>query len=244
MAEAIRNKKPARGVAEDEVIQPQTVEELEREMLGPKNRKPSKPDIPKRPKEKKPMGRIEVAVLASLLWLSVLGAFALLVMFDPTPDRLIRGTVLLLLNPEEETREEYFMSDIIDLQDEWRMIDEERRMLDRFQDELDLREEELDEREGELDSREDELEDRWDTIIENGVDGIAADVTKMANVIGRMQPRNAAQMLEEMDFDNVVRVCLLIPPKRLSPILDVMDNDFRVELGDAMTAEPEFYDWD
>jgi hypothetical protein len=242
MAEAVKRKP---GGTEEDIKQAQSVDEIEREMLGPKTPKEKKEKGFKAPKEKKPVGRVEVAVLTSLLWLSLMFALALFVVFDPTPDAVVRGNLLLLLNPEELTREEYFAPDIIALQDEWRELEEERKALDEQADELSLREEDLDEREADLNDREDELEFMRETVlVENGTSGITADIARTANVMGRMTPSNAAVTLQEMDFDGALRICALIAPKRLAPILDAMDPDFRVELVDAMSAEPEPDDWD
>jgi flagellar motility protein MotE (MotC chaperone) len=247
MAQAV--KRPAKGDPEDDVQQAQTVDELEKEMLGPKAPKGPKEKKQKAPKEKKPLGKFEVAVLASLLWLAILGALALLILFDPTPDRVIRGGVLLLINPEEETREEYWMADIFELQDWQRELDEAEQELNARSAELDHREEELDEREAEIDEREIEIEDKWDAIRDNvgNIEGIMGDASEAARTLERMQPRNAAQTLEEMDFDNALRVLLLISPKRRAPIFDVMDSEYRVELIDAMAMPPEddfFEEWD
>jgi len=244
MAEAVK-KRPAAGGLNEDVKQAQTVDEVEREMLGPKSRKSPAEKMPKGPKVKKPVGRVEVAVLTSLLWLSIIGAVVLLVIFDPTPEKIIRGNALLLLNPDEDTREEYYMEDIFELQDGWRDLEEALRELEEIQAELDLREEELDEWDNEIADREMEVDLlRESLLVENGAAGITADMARTANVVGRMQAANAAQMLAEMDFERVLRICALIAPKRLAPILDAMDPEFRAELGDAMAAEPEPEDWD
>jgi flagellar motility protein MotE (MotC chaperone) len=234
-------KKPAKGAAEDDIQQPQTVEALEKEMLGPKAPKGPKE---KKPKEKKPVGKIEVAVLVSLLWLSIVSAFVLLVLFDPTPDLMIRGTVLLRLNPDEDTREDYFLADIFEFQEWERELDEWEKELELRVADLDLREEELDELEFMLEEREIEVEDRWETLRDIGVDGITADAGEAAKTLERMQPAAAANALEEMDFDSAMRAVMLMSAKRRAPIFNVMDPEMRVEFLEAMAAEPEYDDYD
>jgi flagellar motility protein MotE (MotC chaperone) len=241
---AQETKRGAKGAkAEDDIQQAQTVEELEKEMLGPKARKDPKEDKLKAPKEKKPVGRIEVALLASLVWLALIGAFVLLVLFDPTPDRMIRGTVLLRLNPDEYTREDYFLSDIIERQDEWREIAEEWALLEIERAELDLMYEELSELESDLDNRETELEARWDALRDQLAavgGGVMGDASEAAKTLERMAPANAARLLEEMDFDAAMRALLLISPKRRAPIFDAMDPETSVEFLEAMAAEPDY----
>jgi hypothetical protein len=243
MAESVK-KKPAGDAGEDDVQRAQTVDELEKEMLGPKAPKKPKAEKIKEPKKKKPAGKLEVAVLTSLFWLSIIGAFTLLVIFDPTPDKVIRGTTLLLINPEEETREEFHAADIFEIQDQWREIENERKALDQRDAELDLREEELNEYEDDVIAREIEVEERWITIRESGVDGVTSDVTNTANLMGRMQPRVAAQALQDMDFDTVLRVVSLISPKRLAPIFDLLEPEFLSELLSAMAAPSELEDFE
>jgi flagellar motility protein MotE (MotC chaperone) len=248
MAEAVR--KPAKGAkggeGPDEAVKAQSVDELEREMLGPKAPKPPKSEKTKGPKEKKPVGRLEVGILTSLVWLSIMSAFVLLVLFDPTSEKVIRNTTFLLINPEWETFENLHMSDIMELQDEWRDIEEERRMLVRWEAELDLREVELDDWENELFALEADLEDRWEDIVENGTAGggeHVGDAALVARTWRRMQPAVAARSMQEMDFDVVLRSVVLMSDKDRARIFDVLDPEFLVELLDAMGAAPELDDW-
>ncbi|MDR0293401.1 MAG: hypothetical protein LBH95_04530 [Oscillospiraceae bacterium] len=228
--------------ASGDVKKAQTLEELEREALGPKNPAAGEQrDVSVR----KGVGKIELAVLVSLVWLALIGAFVLLVLFDPTEDRVIRGMTLLLLNPDEETREEYWADDIY-LNQEWeRELDDYAKELEAMEDALDLREEELDDREDELDDREIELEAREENIHESGGGAeVLSDVVKTAKTVSRMTAQEAANTLTEIDFDSALRICLLIPDKKLAPILDVMDPDFRVELVEALAVVPdEDEDW-
>ncbi|MCL2003397.1 MAG: hypothetical protein FWG72_05260 [Oscillospiraceae bacterium] len=240
MAQGIK-KRPARDEGAEDIQKAQTVEELEKEMLGPKAPKSPKEEKQKEPKVKKPAGKLQVALLVSLLWLSLLGVFILFAIFDPTPDKIIRGSVLLLLNPEEETREEYFLPDIHALQDWERELTEFEQGLMLRETELDHWEEELDEWENELIDAEIEQELRWDEIRERGIEAIVPDLANTAKTVERMQPRNAARLLQDMDFDGALLIVSLISAKRLAPIYDVMDPDFAVELANAATEiqDPE-----
>jgi flagellar motility protein MotE (MotC chaperone) len=211
-------------------------------MLGPKKSAPSQTDIEEElPIEKKPLGKLGVALLVSLSWLAVLSIFILFVMNDPTEDRTVRNWLLLRLDPESETREQAIADEIFDLQDEWRELEAERAEfeleMDEERDALLLREEELDDREEALDDWEMRLEDRRDNLTEGG--SLTPDIQHAAKTIERTEPAVAALALQEMDFDGALWIVSLIAPKRLAPIFDAMDPEFLVELLEAMSEPPD-----
>jgi flagellar motility protein MotE (MotC chaperone) len=246
MAAAVKERETP---GEEEVKAP-SVDQLEKE-LAPKKSKAETDEIkvPRKP------GKLEVGVLSSLFWLALFSALVMMVMFDPTEDKIIRGTALLLINPEEETREEYWMADIHGFQDWERELNEKQIELELLEDELVVREGMLDELESELEYKLMDVDDLLEQLGElggmggAGGEGISSDLSMMADTLRRMEPVNAARVLEEMDFEGAVRICSLIVAKRLAPILDVMEPDFRVELVNAMTELPDdddFYmdfDW-
>ncbi|MDR0324839.1 MAG: hypothetical protein LBI19_01920 [Oscillospiraceae bacterium] len=247
MAAAVKEKPAKAGeAAPEDMKKAQTVDEMEKEALGPKKPKAEKQ---KEPKEKRKPGMAEAIMLTSLLWLSIFSAFILLAMFDPTEDRIIRGLTLLLLNPEEETREQYWARDIYANQDLEKELNELSQRLDAFEEDLNLREQMLDERENDLEDREIEVEDwleikRGSTASGGNGGETGADLAHMAKTIERMTPSAAATGLAEMDFESAVRVCKLIGAKKLAPIFNAMDPEFFVELMNELTALPEEDDWD
>jgi hypothetical protein len=223
----------------------QTVKEIEQEMLGPKKSAPSDNENEEvLLKEKKPLGKPGVALLISLAWLTVFSLFILFVLNDPTPDKSVRGWLLLRLNPESLTREEVYMSEILGLQDDQRDLELEWEELDSEREALLLFEEALDDREMELDDWEMALEYRRDSMA-GGVGGgiVSPDILHAVKTVERMEPAVAALALEDMLFDTALRICSMISPKRLAPIANAMEPDFLVRILEEM-SEPLDDDWD
>jgi hypothetical protein len=244
MAETAKRKRDA----DADEVQAQSVEEFEKEALGPKAPKEKKP---KEPKEKKPMGKPAVAALTVLFCFAFFSLAILLVIYDFTEYKVIREWVFMRLDPESETYEQYWGGDVIDLQDWERDLDEWEQELEAFELELDMREEELDDWEDELDDRQTEIDD-WLEIMRSTPGGggggaggeFAPDIQHLARAVGRMEPSIAAITLSEMDFDSALRVIMLIGDKRLAPIFDAMDPEVMVDFWEAMSEEPDFdIDW-
>lgn len=178
---------------------------------------------------------LRLCLLISLGWLCVFAVFLLFVRFDPTEGEAIRGSVLLFLNPDEESREEYYAGEILSNMD-WEKENDLKTV------ELDEREAALDERESALDEREDELtdrEDRANEILEqfNGSEGegpVGDQTELVAKALTNMQVAKAAESLANMDLDKAIQVCVKISAKKLGGILSVMDPDLRDELLDAL----------
>lgn len=244
MAAAAKEKPAKAGQADvEDVKKAKTVDELEKEALGPKKQKA---DHPEEPKVKRKPGMLEAVLLTSLVWLAVFGAYILLVLFDPTGDKVIRGATLLLLNKETETREQFWAQDILFMQDWERELDAREQELNAFEDELDLREDMLDDREDELEDRELEVED-WLEIMRDNTAGegeVTADVTKIARTIELIDAQKAARALEEMDFDIALRICSLIKQNKLAPIFDAMDPEVLVDFIEEMAYVPDPDEWD
>jgi flagellar motility protein MotE (MotC chaperone) len=240
MAAAVKEK-PMR---DDEPRKAPSIEDLERE-LAPKM---VMPDEPEAVEEARQVGKLEVVLLTSLAWLALFGVFILLVLFDPTESKVIRGTMREILDPDEEIMERRHEDELLAIQEEeWRLL--------LWEAELDQREERLTDQEDRLADREAELEDlllEYQELIEEirsmlgsgsggggGGRDPQAEVAAMAKTIERMEPITAARTLEEMDFEGAVKICALISAKRLAPIMNVMDEEFRAELANALIAQAE-----
>ncbi|MCL1806835.1 MAG: hypothetical protein FWG31_03945 [Oscillospiraceae bacterium] len=228
-----------------------SIEELEKELLGPKGPQEEKQKKVKEKKEGKDAGKFGVAFLASLFWVTLFGAFILLVLFDPTEGNAIRGKVLLLLNPDAETREEYYAADLYDIQEAWKDIHQEEDRLLHEWDDLYLFEEELDDLESELENKQTELDDKLERLDEilaknGGSMTITADLTKTAKDLENTTPAAAARALEMMEMENVVRLCSIIGSKKMGLILSQMEPEFFADLLTELTAldDDEWDDWD
>lgn len=234
---------------EDDVKKAPTVGDVEKEALGPKKPKTDKKDKKEEKKEKtapKGVGKLEIAVLISLLWLAIFSAFVLLVIFDPTEDRVIRGLTLMLLNPEDDTREEIWAGDTYYYQDWERELDERAKALDAFEDSLNLREEELDNLESEVSDKQDEVDSMLEALRESGatVGVVQPDPAKVAKNLALMPAATAASSLEGMDIDTAILLCTMIADKKLAPILDAMDPDVRIEILETLGTPAEVEeDW-
>jgi flagellar motility protein MotE (MotC chaperone) len=239
----------------------QTVKEIEQAMLGPKKTASGQDDIEIMedeyvPAEKKPLGRLGVALLVSLAWMAVLFIAVLFVMNDPTPQNTVRNWVLMKIMPESKTweemdysvnlwdkvAEEYYGGDIMKLQEQWMELREAQR---EFEEEKDEWEDEMEEREDELDEWEDRLDERearLNEMLEGGGGIITPDIAQTASTVQRMDPAQAAASLLEMDDEYALMVCMLISPKKLAPIFDSMEPEEAAGFLDAMSEPSD--DWD
>lgn len=196
--------------------------------------------------ESKRGGKGKAILLTSLVWLLLIGVAIVLVRFDPTEYGDIRGVVLLFLNPEEASREEYWAAEILALM-------ERERELDTLEQELGAEEDRLADYEAQLDDYESAIADREaraDAILELFADTevtpeeALARAQQMAKTVASMTPSNAAGMFQNSDFEVVVSICVLMKPKSLAPIMSALDAEFAGELFDALAAMPDFSDFE
>jgi flagellar motility protein MotE (MotC chaperone) len=229
--------------AKSDVKIAQTVREIEQSMLGPKksNKSNSQHEVEDDvliPAEKRPIGKFGVTMLTCLAWLMVMSGLVLGVMFDPTEDKVIRGWVILRLDPESEIREEFYRDEIIELQDDRRAFEEEK--VD-YEEALLLRHEELDELWEEIADAWEEIDDAWDEFFNRGQGEMTADIRHLAKSMESMDAAAAARILAEMDYEDAAKICLIIKKKKLGPILAEMDIDAALRITEVMIDEDN---WD
>lgn len=223
MAQAVERKAPRVG-------------ELEDKASKKKNKKPDKEaELPKKP------SKLRFAMLISLLWLAIISVGVLLILYDPTEDGVIRGSVLLFLNPEELSREEYYEGEIIANMDWERELGTLEEELELRSNNLDLREADLDDREDVITEREGEIEDLFNSLSEQQASGVVVtnDLANTVKILETMTASKAAAALSGMDYDNALNLCRMMKPKKLAAILNAMDEDTMLAFIDALGEPPE-----
>lgn len=200
-------------------------------------------------KERRPHPVRNTLILTSLLWILLIAAVVLvcrLGYYDEYGDYqflldqegVIRGPVLLFLNPEELDREEYYSSEIESLADWEAELEEREADLAVLEAELEFREEEIDEWETSVEEREALL----DELIPDGEDPalpVTSDIATLAKAWGEMTPANAAAAIGEMSDDEVtVRVLSLLKAKTLGKILDAMNSEEAARISELLADPP------
>ena len=159
------------------------------------------------------------------------------------PHGVVRGPILLFLNPEEVSREEYYEIEIQSVLDRDLELDEWEDELNLFEEELSLRETELDDRESAMDDKESIIDEWLEKINETSAQGSGNpdDILYIAKKVEKMTPARAALMLEEMDEANAVALLSQMKPAIAGPILDRMPEDVAAALIEAMMPDPDAF---
>ncbi|MDR1736007.1 MAG: hypothetical protein LBR85_03955 [Oscillospiraceae bacterium] len=166
------------------------------------------------------------AVIAICRFVSADGEYLL------DPDGVIRGPILLFLNPEELGREEYYEAEYDDINERDAELTERENAVTAREEAADLYEEQLEELETSLVDREERVNSWIDSIIENNPQGIANsfDIKSVAGKVSAMSPAKAAAMMNEMDTDIVFRILNEMDEKAAGKILDNLESDIAAEL--------------
>ncbi len=190
-------------------------------------------------------------LLTSLFWVLLIGAVVAVCCLRITnefgdkqyildPEGVVRGPILLFLNPDEESREDYYRAEQ-DYYTDW------EKELEEFSNELDAREAELDARSDELDAREYELDDREDEALSSEesptvtVGGATSeDISRLAKSLQEMTPLNAANAIAEMsDETTLIGILRKVKPASLGKILDAMEADYAAYIVELLAQPPE-----
>lgn len=188
--------------------------------------------------EKKSGGTLKVALLVSLVWLVLISAVVLLILYDPTEYKDIRNAALLFLNPEEEALDEYYYDQVPTLLEWERELEEFEAELDVYEAELDTRSDEIDERESIVSDREDEADFLLEELgfMENG--SVAVDLSAVAKTLAAMDPVRVAASFAELDSELVAKYISLMSTKAAAPILDAMEPELVAELEEIWATPP------
>ncbi|MDR0248594.1 MAG: hypothetical protein LBI44_02885 [Oscillospiraceae bacterium] len=213
---------------------------------------PAAPEAPapevRPPRKKHPV--LLTLLLTCGFWAALVGAVILvcrLAVYDDggdvkyliDPEGVIRGPVLLFLNPQEEYREDYYQREILDIYERERELDDLIAEQEAKIEELDERESALDDREGELDDREATINEWLDFMNQSNAQGAqsSVDITDVAKSVEAMQPAAAASIIANMDTDFAVNVLRAMKAKQRGLLLAAMDPEEAATLMERLVPE-------
>ncbi len=155
-------------------------------------------------------------------------------------DGVIRGPILVFLNPEDRPREEYYSAEFDEIngliQEKTDLVAEAEARLE----ELDAREEELDEWETRLQDQEDLLEEGMPSGDGAATAPVTADIAALAKAWSEMTPAKAAAAIGEMSDEAVtLSVLRLVKYKSLGKILDAMSAEEAARISELLAEPPD-----
>jgi flagellar motility protein MotE (MotC chaperone) len=206
-------------------------------------------------KEKAPKKRHPVLLTLLLVfgfWLLLAAAVILvcrLTVVDPDtgearylldPEGVIRGPILLFLNPDEEPREVYYESELSAIYEKEQELDDLIAEQQAKIDELDDRESALDDRESDLDDRESVIDEWLLTMNEYNAQGSAGynDINDVAKSVEAMQPAAAANVIVNMDSEKALAVLRAMKAKPRGLLLAAMTPEDAAVFVEQLVPEP------